>query len=224
MLLSACGDNNTAATEAPVSVDAIYTQAAQTMQAQAALTNAAQPQATDTTFTLPTTTPTFGISTNTLEPTTIGFPTLAPPPTQTNTPYSQGGTGGRPCLRAQLEWENFADRPDWIPVMYPGEVFDKQWNLTNSGSCTWTEEFAIALVSGVNLLDFTIIRLKDLVDFPEGGIPNGKTLYLKFTITAPSSEGRYQSYYMLMDPSGQLFGLGDLGNQHWWVLFKVRDR
>ena len=225
LLLSACGGNSpstdaSAGNGAPASVDAIYTQAAQTMQAQAALTNAAQPQATNTIFALPSATPTFGISTNTLQPTTtVGFPTLGPPPTQTYTPYSQGGGGGRPCLRAQLEFENVKDGSRFPP----GESFLKQWNLTNSGSCTWNQNFAAVLVDGDSLAGFTILRFKDLDGFPDAGITNGHTLELIISMTAPAQEGSYKSIWMLMDDNGQLFGIGDLGNQHFWAEIKVRN-
>ncbi len=224
LILSACGGENTP-TEAPLNVDAIYTQAAQTALAQAALTNAAQPQATNTTFALPSQTPASGISTNTLQPSpTGGFPTLAPPPTQTFTPYSSGGTGGRPCLRAQIEWENYLDVGDKWPVIEPGEAFLKQWNLTNSGSCTWTGSFAAILVDGPTLTGYTIVRFKDLDGFPSEGIPNGQTLNFIMSVQAPAKEGRYKSVWMLMDPNGNLFGIGDLGNLHFWVAIKVRDK
>ena len=221
MLLSACGGGNTA-TEAPANVDAIYTQAAQTMQAQAALTNDAQPQATNTTFMLPSTTPTFGISTNTLEATsTLGFPTLAPPATKTYTPYGQGSTGGRPCLRAQLEFENIKDGFR----MQPNELFTKQWRITNSGSCTWNQNFSVILVDGTNMAEsgVSIFYFKDFDDFPEEGILNGQTIHINIDMQAPDREGTFRGTYMLMDDFGQLFGIEDLGLSAFWVEIRVRE-
>jgi hypothetical protein len=220
MLLSACGGNDTA-TEAP-GIKTIEAQAMETLIAGATLTAVAQPQATNTTFALPSQTPTFGISTNTLQPSpTGGFPTFPPPPTQTYTPYSQGGTGGRPCLRAQFEFENYKDGFR----MKPKELFTKQWRLTNSGSCTWNENFAVILVSETNISESgtSIFYFKDFDNFPEEGFQNGQTFYINIDMQAPDREGTFRSVYMLMDDNGQLFGINDLGKDAFWVEIKVRN-
>ena len=221
MLLSACGGEEPPATEVK-SLETIYAEVAETQAANATLTAAAQPQATNTTFMLPSTTPTFGISTNTLETTsTVGFPTLAPPATKTYTPYGQGSTGGRPCLRAQLEFENVKDGFR----MKPKELFVKQWRLTNSGSCTWNQNFSVILVDGTNMAEsgVSIFYFKDFDDFPEEGILNGQTLILNIEMQAPDREGTFRGTYMLMDDFGQLFGIEDLGLSAFWVEIRVRE-
>jgi hypothetical protein len=59
-------------------------------------------------------------------------------------------------------------------------------------------------------------------NFPAEGIMNGSSFRIKIRMQAPSTVGRYKSYWMLQDDNGNLFGWGMLGNNAFWVDIKVR--
>lgn len=227
LLLTACGGQqtdetgNTGNEAAGNQIDAIYTQAAETLSAEIALTEAAKPQPSATPMSSPT--PAI-LATNTPLPEQASptpFPTL--PPLASPTPFptqSSGGTvAGRPCLRAELMFES----PNDGTVFKPGQSFTKEWRFANSGDCTWTGEFRLVLTDGTNFGDVTIYNLIDVSDITDTGVPNGNRLIIRMSYEAPSSPGHYTGYYMLAEPDGTLFGVGALGNERFWVDIIVRD-
>ncbi len=223
MLLAACGGNEPAATEDPVSqeeqINMIYTQAAETLQAEIALTEEAQPQATNTpqpsptSVVLPTNTPVEPLESATPLPTLPALPTQTPVPTRPPT------SGGRPCLRAEMLFES----PQDGKVMAPGESFVKYWQFSNAGDCTWTENFALVHVGGPNFTDSGTLTLDDYTDIGAEGVPNGGMLNIEISMEAPSTPGAFRSYWMLRDENGQLFGIGALGDEVMWVDILVKD-
>ncbi|MBN2044676.1 MAG: hypothetical protein JW757_06635 [Anaerolineales bacterium] len=223
MLLAACGGGAAEVTEEPVSqedqINLIYTQAAETLQAEIALTEEAKPQPTSTPLSSPT--PVF-IATNTplpQEETPTPFPTIPALPSPTPIPTKPPTTGGRPCLRAELLFES---PPDGV-VLKPGQSFVKQWNFANSGECTWTSNFGLVHVGELNFSDNGSYNLLDVSNMTEEGIPNGGKLIIQLSMQAPSTPGHYRSIWMLRDDNGQLFGLGSLGDEIFWVDIVVRD-
>jgi len=221
VILSACGGGGDDVSNEDV-INQAYTQAAQTSQAGIALTAAAQPTATFTPFVLNSPTPPSLLATNTLPPSpTVLFPTLAPLTTPTFTSQSSPPDmiGGRPCLRAEITWENFPDGSKF----FINEGFTKEWRLTNSGYCTWTEKFSAIWVGGPNLAGQGIFYFKDLDGFPSEGIPNGNTLILRIKMQAPSQRGHYKSLWKLRDDQANYFGVGGLGDEVFWVEIVVRE-
>lgn len=222
LLLAACGGNEPAATEDPASqeaqINAIYTQAAETLQAEISMTEVAQPPATST----PQPSPTSAlIVTNTLAPTqeVTAFPTIPALPTSTTAPTTAPVTGGRPCLRAEITWEV----PQDDTIMKPGQSFVRTWRFTNSGSCTWTENYSLVLVNGPNFTDSASLSFADYTDVGSDGVPNGGMVEFEISMQAPSTPGNYTSYWMLRDDNGQLFGVGTLGDEVMWVKIVVKD-
>jgi len=217
LLLAACGGNQPEATEDPASqedqINMIYTQAAETLSAEIALTEVAQPTATNTMA--PTPTSSQLIVTNTLSPTeeSTPFPTLPSLPTSTTAPTQVPVTGGRPCLRAEITFESPFDGK----VIAPGASFVRLWNFSNSGSCTWTEDFSLVHVGGPNFTDSEVLSLDDYSNIGSDGIPNGGLLEMSISMEAPTSPGTHRSYWMLRDNNGQTFGVGDLGDRVMWV-------
>jgi len=218
LVLAACGGNEPTPTEDPQSqadqINAIYTQAAETLQAEIALTEEAMPEPTATPQSSPT--PQV-IATNTPLPedeTPTAFPTLPSLPTPTQIPTQPAAVGGRPCLRAEIAFES----PQDGVTKSPGESFVKQWNLSNSGSCEWTDSFKLIHVRGPNFTDSTSFNLVDVSNLEEGEtIPNGGLLEIRVSMEAPSTPGTHRSVWMLADESGLLFGLGTLGDEVFWV-------
>ncbi len=217
-LLSACNGSEATNKQGPSNEEIIFqafTQVAQTIRADMALTEDAKPLPTYTQIVLssPTRTP--------YQPSpTTAFPTLAPLPSPTRTPNSSSieYVGGRPCLRAQMTFETHVDGS----VFKPNQGFIKVWKFINSGGCTWTGDFAVIWVGGPNLAGQGVIYLRDMGDFPPEGIMNGSSFKIRIRMQAPSTVGRYKSYWMLQDENGNLFGWGSLGNNAFWVDIKVR--
>ena len=222
LLLAACGGGQPNETEEPVDqqaqIDAIYTQAAETLAAEMALTEAAKPQATSTPLSSPT--PVF-IATNTpvAEETPSPFPTLPSLPTPTQIPTRPPSTGGVPCLRAEMLFES----PKDDKKLAPGESFIKYWNFSNSGSCDWNANFNLIFVGGTNMTDVLSFNLVDISNMTEDGIENGGKLEISVSMQAPAEPGRYKSIWMLRDDNGQIFGVGTLGNEIFWVEIVVRE-
>lgn len=222
LFLAACGGNTPEATEPAVSqedqINMIYTQAAETLQAEIALTEAAQPEPTATTQSTPT--PVI-LATNTPIPqeATTPFPTLPALPSPTPVPTKPATTGGRPCLRAELLFESPKDGE----VYKPEASFVKNWNFANSGDCTWTENFFLVHVGGPNFTDSGLIALTDISNMTEDGIENGDKLEISVSMQAPAEPGRYKSIWMLRDDNGKPFGVGTLGDEIFWVEIVVRE-
>lgn len=226
IILTACGGQQTngsqdAGNDTGLSqIDMAYTQAAETFAAEIALTEAAKPSATNTPMSSPT--PVI-LATNTPLPDQASptpFPTL--PPLASPTPFptqSSGTVAGRPCLRAELLWES----PQDGKVLSPGQSFLKEWRFANSGDCTWTGDFRLVLTDGTNFGDVTLYNLVDVSDIGDAGVPNGNRLIITMSFQAPDSPGHYVGYYMLAEPNGNLFGVGPLGNERFWVDIIVRD-
>jgi hypothetical protein len=126
LLLSACGPSaeSVAATQTE-SVAAIFTAAAQTIEAQAALATAT-PQPSET-------------------------PTVSPTPTAQVTPTAATTTAPT-TSPLQNYCDNSVFSADiTIPdntVLAAGQAFEKTWAIQNTGSCTWTEAYSITFVSG----------------------------------------------------------------------------
>ena len=123
-------------------------------------------------------------------------------------------------MRAELAFENWRDGSKFKP----NERFAKLWRLVNSGYCTWTEKFSAIWVDGVNLAGHGIFYFKDLKDFPVEGIKNGTSFDLIISMESPSQTGHYRSVWMLRDDNANLFGIGTMGDEVFWVDIYVRDR
>ncbi|MFN2144176.1 MAG: NBR1-Ig-like domain-containing protein [Anaerolineales bacterium] len=223
LLLAACGGGTPEATEAPVSqedqINLIYTQAAETLQAEIALTEAAKPLPTSTPLSSPT--PVF-IATNTpIAPaeSPTPFPTLPSLPSPTPQPTKQSAVAGRPLLRAELMFES----PQDGIVMKPGQSFVKQWNFANAGETTWNENFGLIHVGEMNFSDLGSYNLVDVSNMTSDGIPNGGKLIIKLSMQAPSTPGHYRSVWLLRDDNGKSFGIGALGDEVFWVDIIVRE-
>ena len=125
LLLSACGASISNAATQTQAVVAIYTAAAQTIEAHMAqFTATPQPSATPE----PSSTPTATI-TQTAAPTSV-------PPTSPMQNYCDNSL-----------FVSDVSIPD-NTVMAPGQSFEKTWAIQNTGTCTWTESYTITFVSG----------------------------------------------------------------------------
>ncbi len=193
LTLAACGASKADSTPT-LSVEAIFTSAAQTFDAQ---------QATELALTPPTETP---APTLTPAPT---FPPLASPtgPVATisfNSPTAVGG-GVPGCDNAA--WIADVTIPDGTKML-PNQDFKKTWTMFNSGTCTWDNTYQLAFVDG-DKLNGTDIH----VPVP---VPPGQQINLTIDMQAPNSYGDYKGTWQMENAQNQSFG------SQVWVSIKVR--
>jgi len=187
LLLAACGGGTPEETEEPVSqenqINLIYTQAAETLQAEIALTEAAKPLPTSTSLSSPT--PVF-IATNTpITPaeSPTPFPTLPALPSPTPFPTKAAAVAGRPCLRAELMFESFPDGSK----LSPGQSFVKEWRFANAGDCTWNENFGLIHVGELNLSDlgsYNLLDVSNMTSAEEGALSSSDVTRFSQDLTA----------------------------------------
>jgi hypothetical protein len=89
-----------------------------------------------------------------------------------------------------------------IPV---GTQFVKTWRLRNSGSCTWSADYAVVFDSGSSL------------DAPASqkigaSVTPGQTIDISVIMRAPAQTGSYRGYWKMRNASGVLFGIGSTGD------------
>jgi hypothetical protein len=149
---------------------------------------ACAPQSTPTYF-LPPTQPieiiptqvVIRVPTSTITPTST---TVIPTPTPT------------PCTNG-LTFVKDITIPDNTPFS-PGQPVDKQWLVTNSGTCDWDSRYRLKLINGPAMGAATEGAL-----YPARA---GAQATLRIIFTAPSDTGTYTSTWQAFGPSGEAFG------------------
>lgn len=198
------------------SAEALYTQAAQTVQAQltqqALSTQPGQPtQAMNTPVAPFTATPTmqpvidFPTATPTAQPTataTLPLPTSLPP-TATSVPILCDHAGF-------IKDVTVADGTAYAP----GAEFTKTWRLRNNGSCTWNSSYALVYVSGDRMSGARAVPLP-------GNVRPGEAVDVTVNLLAPAQQGRYRGYWMLSNATGEVFGIGEDADKAFWVEIKA---
>lgn len=99
--------------------------------------------------------------------------------------------------------------------MSPHEQFVKSWRLRNTGTCTWSGEYAFVFTDGDQ------IGAYDASPLPETVQP-GETVDLSIAMTAPGFPGTYQGYWLLQDELGNTFGIGPESLSPFWVQIDVK--
>jgi hypothetical protein len=203
LLLGACGGaaTPTAQTQDP---QAVFTAAAQTAQARMTEMAAVTPtQPATPTFTVE---PTQAVTLTATSPLT---PTLPLTGTVTVTGTQQvSGTD-------KLEFVRDVTVPDGTQFK-PGEAFVKTWQLKNTGTSTWTPQYALVYSSGEQMGAPASIPLS-------GNTPPGGTADVSVNLTAPQTPGSYFGFWMLRGPSGRPFGVGANGDQPFYVQIIVGE-
>ncbi|MCX7754183.1 MAG: NBR1-Ig-like domain-containing protein [Anaerolineales bacterium] len=185
LALSACNLSASEPTPTQVSLEVVYTSAAQTVEAQLTGTAAAQPTATFT----PSPTPP---------------PTQTPTPAATNTtiptlpPTSSSGGGGSTAVGCNdARFVADVTIPDG-QQMAPGTAFTKTWRVQNSGTCAWNANYKLTFVSGDGMSGVTT-PINQTVN--PGGIVD-----VSVALTAPATPKTYIGYWRLATDGGQAFG------------------
>jgi len=204
-LLSACSAQKTP--EAVQDPNTIYTQAAQTVQAQLSATAAMLPTSTPTLEPTATEPPTATSEPPTATPTTqITLPTLAAPGSET--------TPGAPALAvtATKAVPQFAtstigaqqpgDHGQWVgnipadgSTFSKGESFTFVFRIMNTGTVTWDKNYKLVFLSGTGLSSENVISIEKETKPGEVG-----EFYTK--VFAPLDAGKYKSNWKLVNPQG----------------------
>lgn len=202
LLLSACGGKSANPT---ASVDAIYTQAAATVEARMSQTAAAYtvtPSISDT----PAVSDTPAASQTPLITDTPAF-TLTPIVIKTQVP-----TGQNSC--DNMIFVSDVTIPDGSTVA-PGATFVKTWKVRNNGQCTWNTNYR--LIFGWSSDSWAAIRNAppSPVKLTSAVVP-GAEYDLSVTLKAPVNTGSYQAAFRLQNDKGYNFGT------ILYVLFQVK--
>ncbi len=129
-------------------------------------------------------------------------PTAPPSPSPT-APASPQPTAGPRCTD-RASFVSDVTIPD-NTVVTPGQSFVKTWRLRNTGTCTWTTDYALVFAHGDRLNGALSVPLPNTVS------PNS-TVDLSVTLTAPAGAGTYTGRWQLRSTDGTLFGLGEHAN------------
>jgi hypothetical protein len=198
--------------QSPVnSADALYTQAAQTVQVQ--LTQQALTTPTDTSSgSLSTPIVTAIPQTSTPSPASPTPPATATATLPLPTPLPPTATA-IPVICDQVKFVQDVTVADGTSYA-PGAEFTKIWRLRNNGSCTWNTSYSLVFVSGERM------GAPKSVPLP-GNVSPGQSVDVQVDFLAPAEQGRYRSYWMLSNAEGELFGYGDNAKDAFWVEIRV---
>jgi len=177
VVLTACGSGNANATPT-LGVDAIFTAAYQTIQAQ---------EATQLALTPPTNTPSPS-----------PFPTLPPPSPIATISFASSTplTGGSSACDNSAYMSDITI-PDGTTIK-AGEKFTKTWRLFNSGTCNWSTSYKLAFDSG-DLMSGGATSLP-------AAVPSGSQVDISVVLTAPTSNGTFKGNWRMQNASGVGFG------------------
>ncbi|HJR82217.1 MAG TPA: NBR1-Ig-like domain-containing protein [Anaerolineales bacterium] len=191
VFILACSQFAAPTSQPAATLDALYTSAAQTLEAMSSQT----------------------VSTLTVQPSSTGvlsIPSATPVVFSTFTQV--------PPLQPVTRCDSAAFVSD---VTYPdgsavsrGSSFTKTWRIKNTGTCTWSTSYAIVFVSGDKL------GAPDAVSLP-GSVAPGQSIDVSVNLTAPNTEGRYRGNWKLRNATGGLFGLGASGDSNFYVDINV---
>jgi len=143
--------------------------------------------------------------------TTTPLPTVTPKSIPTQLPVTLTATAI--CDRAAGGADIDVTIPDETQLL-PGQSFTKVWRLTNTGTCTWTNSYAVVWFSGEKLGAPVSVNLS-------GSVAPGQTVDLGVDMVAPQEAGSYKSYWKLRNASNVLFGIGPNGSASFWVWIVV---
>jgi hypothetical protein len=97
-----------------------------------------------------------------------------------------------------------------------GEGFIKTWKLVNTGTCTWTTSYSASFFYGDRMGAPELVPL-------QASVQPAQSVEISIEMIAPTSPGTYQGNWKLMNPSGELFGIGPNGDLPFWVRIIVPE-
>lgn len=94
----------------------------------------------------------------------------------------------------------------------PGASFRKTWRIKNTGTTTWTTNYALVYIDGERM------DAPDRVSMPNEVKP-GEEVELSVDLTAPTETGTHKAFFRLRNANGQFFHLDGSGDL--WVQIVV---
>lgn len=203
LILAGCSTPTVIAPPTP-DIPAIRTESVQTLVAKLTIEAALNPPTS-----VPTETPAPAEPTATATP--LPSPTQAPVTAPTATliptvkPATSGGSGSVVYPTATRrsgpdQAEYISQKPADGTVFSPGTEFDGAWTFKNIGTKTWNSNYRIRVAEGKG----TIISLAKAY-YLKGDVAVGKTVTVYADMKAPSTAGRYVSYWELVNDNGDIF-------------------
>lgn len=192
--LASCNVGSTP--EPTIDVNAIFTLAAATMDAQlnSQETQTAQAASPTSPATM-TPAPTFPVI-------PLGTPLSGNTPGGAVLPTTSTGGGGLGstavgCDDASFQSETIPDGTQFNA----GDDFTKSWSFQNTGTCTWNSGYSFAFVTGDLMGGKDILISKD-ADFTAPG--HSQAFNVK--LTAPATAGEYKGFWQMKNAAGTAFG------------------
>jgi hypothetical protein len=177
VILTACGSGNANATPT-LGIDAIFTAAFQTIQAQ---------EATQLALTPPTDIPSPS-----------PFPTLPPPsPIPTISFASSTPLTGNPSACDNAVYVSDVSIPDGTTVK-AGSSFTKTWRIYNGGTCSWTTSYRLAFDNGDSMGGSATLL--------PATVPAGSQTDISVVMTAPTTNGTFKGNWRMQNAGGLPFG------------------
>jgi hypothetical protein len=133
--------------------------------------------------------------------------TVTPSPKASSTPAVKA------CDQAEAGTPIDVTIPD-DTQMAPGQTFTKVWRLRNSGTCTWSKDYSIAVFSGEAMSAPSTVPLPNRIE-------PGQSMDVSVDLVAPLTAGAYQGNWKLRNASGTWFGIGPGGSSPFWVRIQV---
>jgi hypothetical protein len=96
----------------------------------------------------------------------------------------------------------------------PGDSFTKTWRFRNSGTCTWTKDYAIVHMSGHSLHGPNAMTLPAEVE-------PGEVIDISLSLKAPMTNGSYTGWWKFRNDANRLFGIGDEASSSFWASIEV---
>ncbi len=103
--------------------------------------------------------------------------------------------------------------PDDAPFE-PGSPVIKTWRLINTGSCTWTEDYALTYLRGDQMNAPTEVAIQEPV-------APGEAVNITVEMTAPDVQGNYRGDWIMRSDFDQLFGVGGDPEDPIWLQIVV---
>jgi hypothetical protein len=204
LLLSACS-TFAAPTSRPMIPGLAQTLAAQTLTAQQGGWKASSASVS-------TQPPSAGPPGESLQPNASPGPAGTPIPTLTPSKDSllvgSALEASEPCTNA-AEFIRDVSIPD-NTMMKRGERFIKTWQFKNTGTCTWTPDYAVIFVWGDPMGGASPKSLGQT-------IAPGQLVEISTELQAPKEAGGYQSSWIFQDAEGNQFGTGYQARNLFWV-------
>ncbi|MDH5508128.1 MAG: NBR1-Ig-like domain-containing protein, partial [Anaerolineae bacterium] len=153
--------------------------------------------------------------TATLPPTPTATFTFTPTFTYTPIPTATFTPSPSPlCNAAHLLAQGYVN--DSAGPVTIGSHIALIWQVTNVGTCTWTNEYSIILLENDGFIT------PQSQYFIGTAVP-GETIHIPVELTVPSQPGNYHAVWKFQDPLGELFGYGPHASYYFVLNLSINE-